>query len=95
MQRILIVGSEIEINSLSNDLSFIEKRGIHNYVYAIVNPKKQLQLWSSIEIKDLIFKLNAIEVIIKKNNTLSLILLKNFIHEILDQKTNNSSLSTL
>ena len=57
--------------------------------------KKQLQLWSSIEIKDLIFKLNAIEVVIKKNNTLSLILMKNFIHEILDQKTNNSSLSTL
>ena len=57
--------------------------------------KKQLQLWSSVEIKDLIFKLNAIEVVIKKNNTLSLILMKNFIHEILDQKTNNSSLSTL
>ena len=57
--------------------------------------KKQLQLWSSIDIKDLIFKLNAIEVVIKKNNTLSLILMKNFIHEILDQKTNNSSLPTL
>ena len=44
--------------------------------------KKQLQIWSLKSIKDIIYKLNDIELKIKKNNTLSLILMKNFIFEI-------------
>tara|TARA_B100001027_G_scaffold208307_1_gene173473 strand:+ start:527 stop:1537 length:1011 start_codon:yes stop_codon:yes gene_type:complete len=54
--------------------------------------KKQLQAWSYDNIKNLICRLNDIEVEIKKNNSLSLILMKNFIYEILEKKTNNSFL---
>ena len=44
--------------------------------------KKQLQLWSFKTINELIYKLNDIEVKVKKNNTTSLILMKNFIYEV-------------
>ena len=54
--------------------------------------KKQVQIWSFEKIKLLIFKLNDLEVKIKKNNSLSLVLMKNFIYETLDQKANNYSL---
>ena len=54
--------------------------------------KKQLQTWSYDNIKNLICRLNDIEVEIKKNNSLSLILMKNFIYEILEKKANNSFL---
>ena len=56
---------------------------------------KQLQLWTFENITNLIYELNNIEIKIKKNNSQNLILLKNFIYEILNRKTNNSSLSTL
>ena len=54
--------------------------------------KKQLQLWSFENIINLICKLNDIEIKIKKNSSQNLILMKNFIYEILDRKTNNSFL---
>lgn len=54
--------------------------------------KKQLQLWSFENIINLIRELNDIEIKIKKNSSQNLILMKNFIYEILDQKTNNSFL---
>ena len=54
--------------------------------------KKQLQLWSFENIINLICELNDIEIKIKKNNSQNLILMKNFIYEILDRKTNNSFL---
>ena len=54
--------------------------------------KKQLQVWSYDSIKNLIYRLNDIEIEIKKNSSLSLILMKNFIYEILEKKTNNSFL---
>ena len=54
----------------------------------------QLKVWSFISIKDLICNLNDLEIKIKKNNNLSLILLRNFIYEILEENTNNSSLSS-
>ena len=57
--------------------------------------QKQLQLWTFENITNLIYELNNIEIKIKKNNSQNLILLKNFIYEILNRKTNNSSLSTL
>ncbi len=44
--------------------------------------KKQLQIWSIKSMKNLIYKLNDIEIRIKKNNALSLVLMKNFIFEI-------------
>ena len=56
--------------------------------------KKQLKVWSFKGIKSLIYKLNDIEVKIKKNNSISLILMKNFIYEILDTKTSNHFLSS-
>ena len=46
--------------------------------------KKQLQMWSFKSINELIYKLNNVELEIKKNNTLSLVLMKNFIYEMLD-----------
>lgn len=52
--------------------------------------RKQLQLWSHNNVKNLICKLNDIEIEIKKNSSLSLILMKDFIYEILSKKTNNS-----
>ena len=54
--------------------------------------KKQLQLWSFENIINLICKLNDIEIKIKKNSSQNLILMKNFIYEILERKTNNSFL---
>ena len=53
--------------------------------------KKQLELWSYKKMSNLIQKLNHIEITIKKNNTLSIILMKNFIYEMLDQKISSSS----
>ena len=53
--------------------------------------KKQLQLWTLKSINELIFNLNNLELRIKKNSTLSLILMKNFIYEIVNTKTNNYS----
>ena len=54
--------------------------------------KKQLQVWSYDNIKNLIYRLNDIEIKIKKNSSLSLILMKDFIYEIIEKKTNNSFL---
>ena len=54
--------------------------------------KKQLQLWNQKRIRELIIKLNKIEVEIKKNNSISLILMKNFVYEILNKDINSSSL---
>ena len=54
--------------------------------------KKQLQLWTKKKIRELIIKLNEIEVEIKKNNSISLILMKNFVYEILNKDINSSSL---
>ncbi len=56
--------------------------------------KRQLQIWTFKEIKNLIYELNDIEIKIKKNNSLSLILMKNFIYELINKNTNNSFLST-
>ena len=53
--------------------------------------KKQLELWSYKKMSNLIQKLNHLEITIKKNNTLSIILMKNFIYEMLDQKISSSS----
>ena len=41
-----------------------------------------MQLWSLKSINNLISKLNEIELTVKKNNSLSLILMKNFIFEV-------------
>ncbi len=56
--------------------------------------EKQLQIWSFEGVKTLIYKINAIETKIKKDNSLSLILMKNFIYEILAKETSNTSLLT-
>ena len=53
---------------------------------------KQIKVWSFFSIKDVIYNLNDLEIKIKKNNDLGLILLRNFIYEILEKDTNNSSL---
>ena len=53
--------------------------------------KRQLQIWTLKTINELIFNLNDMELKIKKNSTLSLILMKNFIYEVVN--TNTSSYS--
>ena len=53
--------------------------------------KKQLQLWTLNTINELILNLNEIELKIKKNGTLNLILMKNFIYEVVNTRTSNYS----
>ena len=53
--------------------------------------KKQLQLWTLKTTYKLISDLNDLELKIKKNNSLSLILMKNFIYEVVNTKTNSYS----
>ena len=53
--------------------------------------KKQLQLWTLKTTYKLISDLNDLELKIKKHNSLSLILMKNFIYEIVNTKTNSYS----
>ena len=43
--------------------------------------KKQLESWSKSKIKDLIVNINKTEIFLKKNNTISLMLISNFIYE--------------
>ena len=43
--------------------------------------KKQLESWSKSKIKDLITNINKTEIFLKKNNTISLMLIFNFIYE--------------
>jgi len=56
--------------------------------------EKQLQIWTFEGVKNLIYKINDVETKIKKDNSLGLILMKNFIYEILTKETSNSSLLT-
>lgn len=53
--------------------------------------KKQLQLWTLKAANELICNLNEVELKIKKNSVLSLILMKNFIYEVVNTKTSNYS----
>ncbi len=53
--------------------------------------KKQLNLWSYRKVCDLVNKINDVEIKIKRNNTMGIILMKNFIYEIFDKQPNNSS----
>ena len=43
--------------------------------------KKQLEIWSKLKIKNLIMKINKTEIYIKKNSSISLMLVFNFIYE--------------
>ncbi len=53
--------------------------------------KKHLQIWSIDKIKEVIYKINIIEVCIKKNNSLAVILMRNFFFEMVDEKISNSA----
>ena len=53
--------------------------------------RQQLHKWSSKEIKVLIYKLNEIELLIKKNLNNSINLITNFILEITSLKNTNNS----
>ena len=53
--------------------------------------KKQLQLWTLKAANELIYNLNEVELKIKKNSVLSLIIMKNFIYEVVNTKTSNYS----
>ena len=53
--------------------------------------EKQLKLWTLKAANELISNLNDLELKIKKNGTLSLILMKNFIYEVANQNSSNCS----
>ena len=53
--------------------------------------KKQVQLWTLEATNELISNLNDVELKIKKNGTLSLILMKNFIYEVANKESSNYS----
>ena len=41
--------------------------------------KKQAQSWSTNEVKELIFKINELETLVKKNSTNSMLFVSNFV----------------
>ena len=43
--------------------------------------KRQLESWSKSKVKDLIAKINKTEIFLKKNNSISLMLIFNFVYE--------------
>jgi len=47
--------------------------------------KKHLENWTKSKIKDLIYKINKTEIFLKKNNSISLMLVFNFIYETADK----------
>ena len=53
--------------------------------------EKQLKLWTLKAANELISNLNDLELKIKKNGTLSLILMKNFIYEVANKNSSNCS----
>ena len=53
--------------------------------------KKQMSLWTDKKLYELITKINLLEVNIKMNNSISIILMQNFIYELLEFETNNSA----
>ena len=53
--------------------------------------KKQMSLWTNKKLYELITKINLLEVNIKMNNSISIILMQNFIYELLEFETNNSA----
>ena len=54
--------------------------------------KKQLNIWSVSKIKNLINRINSIELLIKKNSSDSIIILLNFIHAETSENVSNDSL---
>ena len=50
-----------------------------------------MSLWTNKELYELITKINLLEVNIKMNNSISIILMQNFIYELLEFETNNSA----
>ena len=53
--------------------------------------KKQMSLWTDKKLYELITKINLLEANIKMNNSISIILMQNFIYELLEFETNNSA----
>ena len=53
--------------------------------------KKQMSLWTDKKLYELITKINLLEVNIKMNNSISIILMQNFIYELLEFETNNTA----
>tara|TARA_Y100001958_G_scaffold158748_1_gene157586 strand:+ start:673 stop:1674 length:1002 start_codon:yes stop_codon:yes gene_type:complete len=53
--------------------------------------KKQMSLWTDKKLYELITKINLLEINIKMNNSISIILMQNFIYELLEFETNNSA----
>lgn len=75
-------------------LSLYEKQNTNENIDSLINNfkpaifwkdkpivKRQLESWSKSKIKDLITKINKTEIFLKKNNSISLMLIFNFIYE--------------
>ena len=50
-----------------------------------------MSLWTDKKLYELITKINLLEANIKMNNSISIILMQNFIYELLEFETNNSA----
>jgi DNA polymerase III subunit delta len=86
-KKILKLISEFEINRNIDLTIFSAKPPIFWKDKEII--KQQLNKWTSKSIKDLIFKLNDVELLIKKNFNNSINVITNFILEQSSSETNN------
>ena len=76
-KRLLKLKNEIDNNSNINQVISNFKPPIFWKEKDIV--KKQAQSWSTDEVKEIIFKVNDLEVLVKKNTTNSILLVSNFV----------------
>ena len=76
-KRLLKIRSEIDSNKNIDQVLSNFKPPIFWKEKDII--KKQVKLWSSKEIKELIFKINSLEISVKKNSTNSILFVSNFV----------------
>ena len=76
-KRLLKIRSEIDSNKNIDQVLSNFKPPIFWKEKDII--KKQVKLWSSKEIKELIFKINSLEISVKKNSTSSILFVSDFV----------------
>ena len=76
-KRLLKIRSEIDNNKNIDQVLSNFKPPIFWKEKDII--KKQVKLWSSKEIKELIFKINSLEISVKKNSTNSILFVSDFV----------------
>ena len=79
----------IEFEQLRKRLNEVDNNKNIDQVISTIKPpifwkekeivKKQAQSWSTNEVKEIIFKINDLEALVKKNNTNSMLFVSNFV----------------